>query len=204
MLLHVYPQILILSTLLYSCISHPTNPPNYVPSHGTLAISLKSDEFKHTANLPIHPKRSKRDDTDDGHWRLVLNLPISAIEPFDLGAAAMAHFYHLVFQAATGRWRAHRPQARLEIAWRRVAMVMLVQGLETIPWELLAEFAEGMMNQINGGHVGFTYDGYFLQRQRELARPHGLYVRVRLMGQQEAVDVYLAAGRYGILDPSNP
>ncbi|KAL8759758.1 MAG: hypothetical protein Q9199_000564 [Rusavskia elegans] len=143
-------------------------------------------------------------DNNDNLWYLVHYSAGSIIQPVDFGAAVMAEFYSLVRQAAMGNWRQREPaRLQLHIAWHRVSMVMIAQGIEHIPWELVAEYAQGMLNWVNNGHVAFTYDGFFL-RPTMTPFPHGLYVGVRIVGQQEGVNNYLAGGRHGVLDPSQP
>ena len=156
-----------------------------------------------TSHLPTKVIQTiqKRDDIP---WQLVHFTTNSIIQPLAIGAASMAEFYYLVSQAATGRWRSHEPpRQHLKVVWHRVAMVMIAQGIENIPWEVVAQYAEGMLNMVNNGHVAFTYDGYFL-RPSETNWPHGLYVGLQILGQQEAVDFWLANGRHGFLDPSHP
>ncbi|KAL8787428.1 MAG: hypothetical protein Q9213_002205 [Squamulea squamosa] len=150
----------------------------------------------------IHVSFQRRDDNDN-IWHLVHFGPFTAIYPLDIGATTMSQFYHLVYQAAIGGWRLRPPSRfRIQMAWGRIAMIMIVQGIEYIPWELVAQYAEGMRNQVNNGHIAFTYDGYFL-KENETPRAHGLYVGVRIMGQQEAVNNFLAAGRNGYLNPDH-
>ncbi|KAL8645446.1 MAG: hypothetical protein Q9226_007296, partial [Calogaya cf. arnoldii] len=109
----------------------------------------------------IHSTFQERDDNTND-WLLVHYTPGSIIQPLDIGAAVMAEFYNLVFQAATGSWRSREPhRLQIQIMWRRVSMMMLAQGIENIPWELVAEYARGMLNWVNNGHVAFTYDGFF-------------------------------------------
>ncbi|KAL8860804.1 MAG: hypothetical protein Q9178_002834 [Gyalolechia marmorata] len=182
--------------LLQPCSCNPISSPKALDTSG-----IQSDQLAHNIHTPI----LKRDDSDgDNDWRLVHHTTYSVIQPIDIGAASMSQFYHLLFQAALGGWRQRQqPRLHLQIVWRRVAMIIIAQGLESIPWELVAQFAQGMINWVNNGQVAFTYDGYYL-KQSETIWPYGLYVGVRIVGEQEAVDNYLAAGRGQVLDPSNP
>ncbi|KAI4096588.1 MAG: hypothetical protein LQ339_006955 [Xanthoria mediterranea] len=149
------------------------------------------------------PSRStqKRDD-DNEIWHLVHYTAGAIIQPTAIGAAVMSDFYSLVLQAATGSWRQREPpRSQLHIAWHRVGMLMFAQGMDHIPWDLVAEYARGMLDWVNNGHVAFTYDGFFLKASGTVF-PYGLYVGVRILGEREGLANWLAAGRGGVLDPS--
>ncbi|KAL8799051.1 MAG: hypothetical protein Q9182_006176 [Xanthomendoza sp. 2 TL-2023] len=195
----------LLRALVQPCLGSPlTASKNLKPdiSSTVPADPLRADTLRGRV-IKLHgPPNRKRDD-DDVSWDLVHAAAVHPIQPYDAGAVFMSQFYHFVLQAATGNWR-NRPQGRyLHIVWRRVVMVMLVEGLEFIPWEMVATFAATMLDWINHGHVGFTFDGYYVKRAA-LSDRHGLYVGVRLMEMQEAVNAFLSTERDGILDPSNP
>ncbi|KAL8915716.1 MAG: hypothetical protein Q9172_006733 [Xanthocarpia lactea] len=196
MLLPSFFLPLFLSQLLQPCIGNPISSPKALDTSG-----IQSNQLAHNIHTPI----LKRDGSDgDNDWKLVHHTTYSVIRPINMGAAAMSEFYHLLFGAALGRWRQRQqPRLHLQIVWRRVAMIIIAQNLEYIPWELVAQFAQGMINWVNNGQVAFTYDGYYL-RPSETIWPYGLYVGVRIVGEQEAVDNYLAAERGQVLDPSNP
>lgn len=185
---------LILLTLVYQCIASPLSTTS-VPVSGELRLE-QSPRVTDSSIL-------KRDD-DNVRWRLVHYAVGAIIQPQDFGAATMAEFYRLVFEAAMGRWRLQEPPRRhLQIAWHRVGMIMIAQGIDHIPWDVVAEYALGMMRWVNNGHAAFTYDGYFLRPSATLF-PHGLYVGLRILGLQQGVNNYLAGGRNGLLDPSLP
>ncbi|CAO1598969.1 hypothetical protein XANCAGTX0491_002717 [Xanthoria calcicola] len=153
------------------------------------------------AYAPTRVPLQKRDD-DNEIWHLVHYTPGAIIQPTAIGAAVMSDFYSLVLQAATGSWRQREPpRLQLRIGWHRVSMVMFAQGMDHIPWALVAEYARGMLDWVNNGHVAFTYDGFFL-RASGAVFPYGLYVGVRILGEREGLAAWLAGGRGGVLDPS--
>ncbi|CAL8574733.1 hypothetical protein XPA_000686 [Xanthoria parietina] len=181
---------LILPIILKSCTATPIPTPKN-PSSTT-------DLQPYTPpSISIH----KRDD-DNEIWHLVHYTAGAIIQPTPIGAAVMSDFYAQVLQAATGSWRQREPpRSQLHIVWHRVAMVMFAQGMDHIPWALVAEYAQGMLDWVNNGHVAFTYDGFFLKASGTLF-PYGLYVGVRILGEREGLATWLAAGRGGVLDPS--
>ncbi|KAL8711249.1 MAG: hypothetical protein Q9220_004394 [cf. Caloplaca sp. 1 TL-2023] len=135
-----------------------------------------------------------------GDWRAAHFDRITAIQPLFLGATTMQTFYHLVLAAAQGRWRQTLPpRAPVYIVWGRVTMLMLVQGLDVIPWDLVAQWCTEMIGWINNGHAGYTYAGYYLQAGQR----NGLFIAVRLLGDHEALNHYLN-GALGALDPAHP
>ena len=185
---------LILPIVLQVCTAKPTSIPRSLDT---------TDIQPYPPTGGIHTTIQERDDNNNA-WLLVHYTTGSIIQPLDIGAAVMAEFYNIVFQAATGSWRLREPpRLHIRIMWRRVAMTMVAQGIENIPWELVAEYARGMLNWVNNGHVAFTYDGVFLRPTRT-AFPDGLYVGVKIVSQQEATNNWLASGRNGGLDPSQP
>ncbi|KAL8809958.1 MAG: hypothetical protein Q9200_002967 [Gallowayella weberi] len=203
MRLSLLPVFLLL--ILQPCLGSPlTASKNLKPCTSSIITTdpSRADTLSGKGIKPHEPRNRKRDD-DAPFWQLARVDSLRPIQPYDVGAVMMSEFYHFVLGAATGHWRV-RPQGKyLHITWRRVAMVMLVEGLEFIPWEMVASFATTMLAWINHGHVGATFDGYYIKRN-EMPSRHGLYVGVRIMEMQEAVNAFLNAGRDGTLDPSNP
>ncbi|KAL8686253.1 MAG: hypothetical protein Q9224_005506 [Gallowayella concinna] len=168
-----------------------------ISTHTSRTVPLRG-----TNGVKPHDLQYKKRDDDYDEFDLVHLAAANPIRPYDAGAMIMSIFYHLLMDAATGRWR-NRPQGQhLRIVWGRVAMLMLVQGVELISWDMVADMAATMLQWIDNGHVAFTFEAYYVRRAEYAAR-HGLYVGVRILEEQEAVNAYLNAGRDGTLDLSN-
>ncbi|KAL8689090.1 MAG: hypothetical protein Q9218_005159 [Villophora microphyllina] len=134
-------------------------------------------------------------------WHLVFTENMKAISPFLEGAADMREFYWLVFSAASTHWaQTLQPRKELHIVWRRVSMAMTIEGLDAIPWEVVARYAASMLDYLlRPGTIASTYDSFYLKVGQNIA----MYAGVRLLEFQDAVNSYLH-GISGTLDPASP
>ncbi|KAL8679447.1 MAG: hypothetical protein Q9186_004277 [Xanthomendoza sp. 1 TL-2023] len=206
MCLRLFPLFLL--PTLQLCLGSPLTTSKDLQPYKSSSISTDPSRADYLRGNRIgnrtetHAPRYRKRDDDYEAFDLVHVAAANPIQPYDAGAMIMSIFYHLLMDAATGRWR-NRPQGQhLRIVWGRVAMLMLVQGVEFISWDMVADMAATMLQWIDNGHVAFTFEAYYVRRAEYAAR-HGLYVGVRILEEQEAVNAYLNAGRDGTLDLSN-
>ena len=78
-------------------------------------------------------------------------------------------------------------------------MTMMVAGMNTVPWDLIAVFAENMLAWLSRpGTPAWTFDSFYLKVGLRV----GMHVGVRLLTQQEGMDYYLGRGENpGALNP---
>ncbi|KAI4244789.1 MAG: hypothetical protein LQ352_006712, partial [Teloschistes flavicans] len=108
----------------------------------TLAFPSNHPQPKFPNPSVLQARRSGGPQRRDNEWQLVLTDNLRAISPFHAAAADMREFYRLVGIAASTTWAAHfQPRNQLHIVWNRISMVLVVAGIDSIPWTMVASFA---------------------------------------------------------------
>ncbi|KAL8660625.1 MAG: hypothetical protein Q9202_006370 [Teloschistes flavicans] len=195
MLLRIYVLSLALLSTSPFCLGTP------LPKAPAAGFVEKTPTLAFPSNLHHHPespnpsvlqaRRSSggRPQRRDNEWQLVLTDNLRAISPFHAAAADMREFYRLVGIAASTTWAAHfQPRNQLHIVWNRISMVLVVVGIDAIPWTMVATFAATMYTHLNRpGTIANTYDCYYLK----VGQGVGFYAGLRMWDMQEAVDFFL-------------
>ncbi|KAL9583556.1 MAG: hypothetical protein Q9203_005035 [Teloschistes exilis] len=199
MLLRVY---LVSLALLYTTpfsLGNPRHKAAASPETPTLAFP-----GNHHQPIPSEPiaiiTGSVRKYRRANEWQLVFTDNMRAISPFHEAAADMREFYRLVGIAASTRWPAQfPPRNHLHIVWNRISMVLIVAGVDVIPWNMVASYAATMFGHLNTpGTIANTYDCYYLKVGQRI----GFYAGLRLWDMQEALNFFLH-GQTGVLHPAN-
>ncbi|KAI4193526.1 MAG: hypothetical protein LQ350_008265 [Teloschistes chrysophthalmus] len=203
MLLRVYlVSLALLYTAPWLSLGNPL--PNAATGQETATLAFPGNHNQQPE--PFSPSEAKaiiktrNPHRRNNEWQLVLAQNIRAISPFHEAAADMREFYRLVGIAASTRWPAQiLPRRQLHIVWNRVSMVLVVAGMETIPWDMVASYAATMFNHLNRpGTIANTYDCYYLKAGQGV----GFFAGLRLWDMQEAINFFLN-GQAGILHPEN-